>query len=125
MPSPAPNPVNLAWNQDGCLTNDADATYSWTADSRLVAVTPTGPAAASRPRLEFVYDPQGRRLARTVIPANAPALSTTTYFIWDGYDTDGNVTVLSPDGAVLGGPEAAISPATPLFTGRAVSGKPR
>jgi RHS repeat-associated protein len=76
---------------DGNLTADGRWLYSWDAENRLVALE-TLPAAVvaglPRQKLEFVYDGQGRRVAKKVSnwSGTAYTVAIETRFIYDGWN---------------------------------------
>ena len=51
-------------DEDGNLVRDDKWTYQWNAENRLIAME--SQSGASRQRLEFRYDPQGRRIQKAV-----------------------------------------------------------
>jgi len=79
--------------------------YTWDEENRLVAVTPTGPAAASRPRLEYVYDGLGRRRLRRTYSWDAQgatwSLQAETRFVWDSWVLLRETTVTPGNGETL------------------------
>gem|GEM_PF-2284651 len=95
----------LAVASRGGLGADSLFSYEWDINDRLVAVTPTGPAAASRPRVEFAYDYQGRRVSKKVYTWNAGTtswdLSADTRFVYDGWNLLAEFGVPASAGPVL------------------------
>jgi YD repeat-containing protein len=75
--------TTLVYDQAGNLVDDGTHTYTWDARGQLVAID--GPTQAT-----FVYDPFGRRTAKTIDGA------TTTYL----YDGDNLAQQTNPDGSV-------------------------
>ena len=65
--------LTLAYDANGNLLSDGTTTYTWDARNRLIALTGPGLAAS------FQYDPQGRRLTKTVN-------GTSTQFLYNGLD---------------------------------------
>jgi RHS repeat-associated protein len=77
----------FTYDQDGNLTSDGRWTYTWDGENRLtrlVAVTAVGP----QQRIDFAYDWQGRRIAKTVWPntggTGTPLLNNR--FLYDGWN---------------------------------------
>ena len=62
----------LAYDADGNLTNDSVFTYAWDAENRLILASNATTVAA------YAYDPQGRRMAKTVN-------GDTRRFVYDGW----------------------------------------
>ena len=88
-------------DSDGNLTADSRWSYSWNAGNRLVSMeSAAGVPSAAKRRLEFSYDPQGRRIQKVVYTNNGtiylPAL--TNRFVYDGWNL---VAVLGPDNSLL------------------------
>ena len=80
-------PENFGYDLDGNLTNDGRWVYTWDAENRLarmVSATTVGP----QQRLDFVYDWQGRRIAKTVWDNTAGTGSPATdlKFLYDGWN---------------------------------------
>jgi RHS repeat-associated protein len=69
--------TGYGWDDNGNLTTkDAEATYTWDHENRLVRVSKTDGTV-----VEHVYDPDGNRVQTSVTPPAAPA--TTTDFLVD------------------------------------------
>jgi RHS repeat-associated protein len=89
--APAQNQT-LAYNADGNLSFDGTWTYDWDAENRLKAMTMTNIVAnlvnSNRLRLDFVYDYQGRRTAKTVRTWGGGNFTNavTTLFAYDGWN---------------------------------------
>jgi RHS repeat-associated protein len=64
--------ANLAYDQNGNLTNDGPNTYQWDARNRLIGIM--GGVTAN-----FVYDTYGRRVTKTIN-------GQTSQFVYDGTD---------------------------------------
>jgi YD repeat-containing protein len=58
---------------------DGRRVYVWSADCRLQH---TGTATD---KVEFLYDGQGRRLAKRVTRRDAPGSPVATFYVWDGW----------------------------------------
>jgi YD repeat-containing protein len=71
--------VSLSWNDSGCLTADGRRVYAWSADCRLQHTE------TATDKVEFLYDGQGRRLAKTVTRRDAPGSPVATFYVWDGW----------------------------------------
>src|SRR5690349_8830709 len=83
----AKTPEVYSYDLDGNLTQDGRWTYTWDAENRLVrmiAVTANGP----QQRLDFSYDPMGRRIRKQVW--NNTAGTNTAFvdikFLYDGWN---------------------------------------
>ncbi len=84
----------MTYDLDGNLTFDGIWTYEWDAENRLKAMsmtnTLTGLVDSYRPRLDFVYDYQGRRVSKTVRhwdqASSAFIDPVTTLFVYDGWN---------------------------------------
>ena len=88
-------------DSDGNLTADSRWSYSWNAGNRLVSMeSAAGVPSAAKRRLEFSYDPQGRRIQKVVYTNNGtiylPAL--TNRFVYDGWNL---VAVMGADNSLL------------------------
>jgi RHS repeat-associated protein len=91
---------------NGNMLGEGQWQYTWDDENRLAAVTPTGATAASRPRLEYVYDGLGRRRIRRVFrfvvpPLGGPGswqLQSETRFLWDSWLLLRETTVTPADG---------------------------
>ncbi|MEI6566156.1 MAG: RHS repeat-associated core domain-containing protein [Verrucomicrobiota bacterium] len=88
-------------DSDGNLTADSRWSYSWNAGNRLVSMeSAAGVPSAAKRRLEFSYDPQGRRIQKVVYTNNGtiylPAL--TNRFVYDGWNL---VAVMGADNTLL------------------------
>ncbi|RYD85568.1 MAG: RHS repeat-associated core domain-containing protein [Verrucomicrobiaceae bacterium] len=77
---------------DGNLTNDGRWVYTWDAEHRLIQMeTTTQATTAGHPytKLKYVYDWQGRRIARTVWQggtAGTPTFKSNRRWIYDGWN---------------------------------------
>ncbi|RYD19890.1 MAG: RHS repeat-associated core domain-containing protein [Verrucomicrobiaceae bacterium] len=80
------------YDLDGNLTNDGRWTYTWDAENRLIQMeTTTAATTAGHPytKLKFVYDWQGRRIARTVWQggtAGSPTFKSNRRWMYDGWN---------------------------------------
>jgi len=88
-----PSPEVFAHDADGNLTQDGKWSYTWNAKNRLVEME-TRPfaynAGASRQKLEFAYDSQGRRFSKKVYdwdPVSRTYLLTASFqYLYDGWN---------------------------------------
>jgi RHS repeat-associated protein len=97
------SPENYTYDNDGNLTSDGRFSYTWDAENRLINLTSlsTGPAA-SKVKVDFVYDAFGRRIQKNVSAWDSSTssyqLSTQTKFVYDGWNViavlDGANTLL-------------------------------
>ncbi len=75
------NPVSFLHDHDGNLTDDGHWHYTWDAENRLITmeILPVAySAGASRQKLEFDYDSQGRRFSKKVYDWN---LASSAYLL--------------------------------------------
>lgn len=91
----AQTPEVFGYDDDGNLTTDGRWTYTWDGENRLIAME-TLPAVATaipalKQRLEFAYDGQGRRIAKTVKTWSTGtwAVQTDVRFLYDGWNLVG------------------------------------
>jgi len=81
----------LNYDTDGNLTNDGRWSYVWDAENRLVRMEPSGtvtvPDGAKR-KIEFAYDPQGRRIQKAVCAwvSSAWSIILSNRFVYDGWN---------------------------------------
>ena len=97
-----PATENYYYDKDGNLTNDGRWTFYWDAENRLTNMTSlsSAPNAASKYKLEFAYDYQGRRIQKIVSTNNGSAYYPlyTNRFIYDGWNLVG---ILDPSSSIL------------------------
>ena len=82
-------PEAFAYDADGNLVSDGRWTNRWDAENRLVSVESlTNTPAASKRRLTFGYDHQGRRVTKTVEAWNGSIWTTvvSNRFLYDGWN---------------------------------------
>ena len=83
------------YDKDGNLTNDGRWTFYWDGENRLTNMTSlsSAPNAASKYKLEFAYDYQGRRIQKIVSTNNGSAYYPlyTNRFIYDGWNLVGEL----------------------------------
>jgi RHS repeat-associated protein len=97
----APQSVSPTHDFDGNLTNDGRWTYLWDAENRLVQMESTTQAtAAGHPytKLQFVYDWQGRRIARHVWQGGtqaSPTFKSSHRWLYDGWNVITEFTATS------------------------------
>ena len=81
-----------SYDEDGNLTNDGRWLYSWDAENRLIQMESTSDALSagqSYTKLNFVYDWQGRRLARHVWQGGtmiAPVFKSSDRWLYEGWN---------------------------------------
>jgi RHS repeat-associated protein len=80
----------LGYDADGNLTNDSLWHYKWDAENRLAQMTNSmAIATASRKKLTFQYDSEGRRVSKTVYPWGTSNYSgtpsTAQKFVYEGW----------------------------------------
>ncbi|MEO5913694.1 MAG: RHS repeat-associated core domain-containing protein [Luteolibacter sp.] len=81
-----------SYDVDGNLTNDGRWIYTWNAENRLIQMETTSEAtSANHPytKLKFVYDWQGKRIARTVWKggtSGTPTFSSSRRWLYDGWN---------------------------------------
>lgn len=97
------NTQTLTYDEDGNLTFDGIWTYEWDAENRLITMTMTNLANldhTNRLRLEFVYDHQGRRIAKTVKSWTGSAFANpvTKLFLYDDWSL---IAELGVNGSLL------------------------
>lgn len=85
--SSASSEVNPTYDQDGNLEADANFSYTWNAENRLVSVTPLVPEEGDT-KLTFTYDYQGRRVSKKVETYTSGLWSQTSslLYIYDGWN---------------------------------------
>ena len=73
---------------DGNLIEDQKWKYTWNGENRLIAMETRDPKNTQR--LEFTYDPQGRRISKTTLKPgkrkNAWKKESQTYYIYDNWN---------------------------------------
>lgn len=82
----------FSYDLDGNMTQVGSAnglpaqTYTWDAENRLIAVTPTSPANGDK-KVSFVYDYRGRRVQKRVEAFNAGTWQFVEQrlFVWNGW----------------------------------------
>jgi RHS repeat-associated protein len=89
-------PEAFSYDADGNLTGDGRWTYSWDAENRLtrmVAATGNGP----QQRLDFTYDPMGRRIRKQVWnnTTGTGTAATDLKFIYEAWNLIGEVDALN------------------------------
>ena len=88
----AKTPTVPTYDDDGNLTNDGRWVYTWDAENRLIQMETTSQATtAGHPytKLKFVYDWQGRRIARTVWKGGtqaSPTFASNRRWLYDGWN---------------------------------------
>ena len=85
----AQTPETFGYDADGNTTNDGRFTYTWDAENRLVNLTSLSSApTASKVKLDFAYDFQGRRIQKIVSTNNGTSYVavSTNRFVYDGWN---------------------------------------
>jgi RHS repeat-associated protein len=88
----AQNPTVPTYDPDGNLTNDGRWLYAWNAENRLTQMESTPQAtAAGHPytKLQFVYNCEGKRIARHIWQggtAAAPTFLSSTRYLYDAWN---------------------------------------
>jgi len=84
-----PKTPEVFWyDADGNLTNDGRWVYTWDAENRLVKVESVGTSpAASKRKVEWVYDPRGRRIQQTTydLSSGSAVATENLKFVYDGW----------------------------------------
>jgi RHS repeat-associated protein len=82
-----PKQETLTYDLDGNLLTDAQWTYVWDAENRLIEMR-RHPGLHPPLRLRFTYDHQGRRIRKIVEQHNGQsyALTSDTRFLYDGWN---------------------------------------
>ncbi len=84
--------ISPTYDDDGNLLNDGHWEYVWDAENRLIQMQTTSAATtAGQPftRLKFVYDWQGRRIAKTVWEggtSSSPVFSSSRRWLYEGWN---------------------------------------
>jgi RHS repeat-associated protein len=85
----AQSPEAFGYDADGNMTNDGRWLFTWDGENRLVSLQglagiPTG----AKFKLDFLYDPQGRRIQKLVSTNNGSAYyaQSTNRFLYDGWN---------------------------------------
>ncbi len=85
----AQNPETFIYDADGNLIRDGLWDYTWDAENRLVKQESlSGAPTASKLKLEFQYDSQGRRMQKLVSTNNGSVYvaQCTNRFVYDGWN---------------------------------------
>jgi RHS repeat-associated protein len=92
---------NFSYDANGNLTNDGRWSYTWDAENRLTNLTSLSSApTASKFKLDFAYDWQGRRIQKLVSTNNGSAYVAqyTNRFLYDGWNL---VAEINPASSLL------------------------
>jgi len=106
------NVVNPTYDLDGNLTSDGKWDYTWDAENRLVSMQTAAIAYASavgvpRQMLDYTYDSQGRRVAKTVYTTtNLTSTPTWTFvssqrFLYDEWNLIAEYSSTTATGTTL------------------------
>lgn len=93
-------PEAFAYDADGNLTNDGRWQFTWDGENRLVKMeSKSGAPTASKLKLEFAYDVQGKRIEKIVSTNNGSTYvaQSTNRFAYDGWNL---VAVVNPNATV-------------------------
>ncbi|HEU5072054.1 MAG TPA: RHS repeat-associated core domain-containing protein [Verrucomicrobiae bacterium] len=94
-------PEVFSHDADGNLTQDGRWTYTWDAENRLVSMESDAAApTASKFRLDFAYDVQGRRIQKIVSTNDGTGYvgEYTNRFVYDGWNL---LATLDPQSSLL------------------------
>ena len=99
----AKTPETFIYDADGNLRQDGRWDYTWDGENRLVAMQTRSAALGSgvpEQRLEFTYDPQSRRLSKTVSNRVSGAwnLVSAHRFLYDGWNL---LAIFDPQSSIL------------------------
>jgi RHS repeat-associated protein len=103
-------PEQFLHDADGNLTNDGRWIYTWDAENRLLGMQ-SRPGLSPVQKLTFSYDPQGRRISKTVSNqvSGVWSLASDERFVYDGWKL---MAILTSD----------LSPLTSFLWGLDLSG---
>jgi RHS repeat-associated protein len=91
-------PEGFSYDFDGNMTGDGRWIYSWDGENRLKSLESySGAPTASKRKLEFEYDHQGRRIQKIVSTHNGSSwvAQSTNRFVHDGWNLLAEFTVAS------------------------------
>jgi RHS repeat-associated protein len=91
-------PEGFSYDDDGNMTGDGRWIYSWDGENRLKSLESYSDApTASKQKLEFEYDHQGRRIQKIVSTHNGSSwvAQSTNRFVHDGWNLVAEFTVVS------------------------------
>ena len=97
----AQTPESFTYDADGNLTQDGSWTYAWDGENRLTNMTSLSSApTASKYKLDFLYDFQGRRVQKLVSTNNGSAYFplSTNRFVYDDWNL---LAVVNPTSSLL------------------------
>jgi RHS repeat-associated protein len=80
---------SMTYDADGNLTNDGHWTYSWDGADRLTTMSASSSLPTeARQKMEFAYDPEGRRIQKKVSHWNGSVwvLDLDERFVYDGWN---------------------------------------
>jgi RHS repeat-associated protein len=94
----AQTPENFSYDADGNITADGRWIMKWDGENRLISMCSLSNApAASKQKLDFAYDDQGRRVQKVVSLWNSGSQTYqpagTNYFVYDGWNL---IAILNP-----------------------------
>jgi RHS repeat-associated protein len=96
-------PEAFTHDADGNLTQDGRWDYTWDGENRLIAMQTRSAVLASgvpEQRLEFAYDPQSRRISKTVsnLASGNWNLASAHRFLYDGWNL---LAILNPQSSIV------------------------
>jgi RHS repeat-associated protein len=96
-------PEAFTYDSDGNLTQEGRWDYTWDGENRLIAMQTRSAVLASgvpEQRLEFAYDPQSRRISKTVSNKVSGAWSriVAQRFLYDGWNL---LAILNPQSSIV------------------------
>jgi RHS repeat-associated protein len=97
----AQTPEQFSYDADGNLTNDGRFSWTWDGENRLIDLTSLNSApTGSKVKLDFLYDPQGRRIQKIVSTNNGTSYVAqyTNRFLYDGWNL---IAVLNPSSSLV------------------------
>jgi len=130
-----PPPVEtIMHDDDGNQTVNAQWTYTWDGENRLIAaeentsvhLQPSGTTPVKRQRLEFAYDAQGRRISKRVLLAEAGStmfvLKQGIVFLYDGWNMVAEIDITQTEPRLLRSYEWGLDVSGPMEGAGGVGG---
>lgn len=91
----AQTPESFTYDADGNMISDGRFAYVWDAENRLVSATSlTNAPTASKRKVEWTYDYQGRKIRQTIYDGSSGSYVTTAdlKFVYDGWQCVAELT---------------------------------